>query len=789
MLSGVKFISRDQLNRTSDEDSQSEKRKKVCRKKRNKKKMTDYSSSESEELQMIPQNSSRNKKKYSSGSSSSGASDFDSEREQKSKMKKTRRQRRYSESSGYDDESKSVTRRLKKKVNKRRPERNSESLSSFDSEKEESTYFSRGNVHRKESKKWKKDQHEGRNDDFLVDGKEEDEDEGKRKGMGLEWMLKPSSKADTKREEPEEELLVDEVMEPNPRELNPYFKNRGSGYPEDETQTGASAGQLLPSSVVGDGGASWRLKALKRAREQAAREGRMFDEVVEERWGSLGQMTLSVASQRAAPARAHLGAIKGRKMGSKETCDEKMRKSSEGFRENHHEYLQDVSVQHPKMKEPKVHGSLSWGKKNRQNMSSERNQIISEAATSLNQFANDGSFTKEFSRRQKNDSDAEHGSSHISLEKIEQPDVPSSNSGISVVSKSVLTGNQLAAKVLQLRMKGKHEEAESLLKEAETVTVGDDAKDEPTGGVNANRNRHTGRDLPSHHRKMEDDADAHLARRIVQNKQYSLSGRADDEYDFDDVPSKKKKQKKEGASKQKSAERNIPTHILTQQERCQFCFENPTRPKHLIVSIAYFTYLMLPQWQPVVEGHCCILTKEHESATRSVDDNVWEEIRNFKKCLIGMFSKQEKDVLFLETVLELAKQRRHCMVECIPLPRGGAEEARIYFKKAIDEATGEWSQHNAKKLIPTDEKGLRASIPKDFPYFHVEFGLHRGYVHVIDDESRFKANLGLNVVRGMLGLPEEDMYRRRKRESVDIQKRAVASFAQEWEPFDWTKQL
>ena len=64
-----------------------------------------------------------------------------------------------------------------------------------------------------------------------------------------------------------------------------------------------------------------------------------------------------------------------------------------------------------------------------------------------------------------------------------------------------------------------------------------------------------------------------------------------------------------------------------------------------------------------------------------VDDNVWEEIRNFKKCLIMMFAKQEKGVVFFETVVELSRQRRHCLVECIPLPRDLAEEAPMYFKK------------------------------------------------------------------------------------------------------------
>lgn len=109
--------------------------------------------------------------------------------------------------------------------------------------------------------------------------------------------------------------------------------------------------------------------------------------------------------------------------------------------------------------------------------------------------------------------------------------------------------------------------------------------------------------------------------------------------------------------------------------------------------------------------------------------------------------------------------------------------------QAIDEAEDEWSQHNAKKLIDTSVKGLRASIPKDFPYFHVEFGLSKGFVHVIDDETSFKSNFGLNVLRGMLKLPAEDMHSRRKHESVDSQKVAVRNFNQEWEPFDWTKQL
>ena len=68
----------------------------------------------------------------------------------------------------------------------------------------------------------------------------------------------------------------------NIKELNPYWKNDGKGLPTEEEKGGLRAGgrgQLPPPPGVGDGGASWRMKALKRAQEQAAREGKKLDEV------------------------------------------------------------------------------------------------------------------------------------------------------------------------------------------------------------------------------------------------------------------------------------------------------------------------------------------------------------------------------------------------------------------------------------------------------------------------------------------------------------------------------
>lgn len=112
------------------------------------------------------------------------------------------------------------------------------------------------------------------------------------------------------------------------------------------------------------------------------------------------------------------------------------------------------------MKAPKIQDSLSWGKRKRQSVVAEGAGVISAAASSLNKFTNDGSFMGEFVSKKSSNSDGS------SLESVE-PEKVSSNVNTpgerSAVVKNEMSANQLAAKALQLRLKGKNEEADKLM--------------------------------------------------------------------------------------------------------------------------------------------------------------------------------------------------------------------------------------------------------------------------------------------------------------------------------------
>uniref|UniRef100_A0ABM5FWG7 CWF19-like protein 2 isoform X1 n=1 Tax=Pogona vitticeps TaxID=103695 RepID=A0ABM5FWG7_9SAUR len=127
--------------------------------------------------------------------------------------------------------------------------------------------------------------------------------------MTLDFMsVKTVSSASLKAEKQREKLLEQQKIQANEqllladRELNPYWKDGGTGLPPEEVKPSTKELCLVVTAVE-DGGLSWLKKSYQRMKEQAKRENRDLDEIVAERYGSVEQFQSRLEAAEASALR------------------------------------------------------------------------------------------------------------------------------------------------------------------------------------------------------------------------------------------------------------------------------------------------------------------------------------------------------------------------------------------------------------------------------------------------------------------------------------------------------
>ncbi|KAI0372225.1 hypothetical protein BV20DRAFT_964344 [Pilatotrama ljubarskyi] len=238
---------------------------------------------------------------------------------------------------------------------------------------------------------------------------------------------------------------------------------------------------------------------------------------------------------------------------------------------------------------------------------------------------------------------------------------------------------------------------------------------------------------------------------------------------------------------------------------CPFCYgEDDSLPKAPIIAMGTRTYLSCTLNEELTDGHCLIVPIPHHLSTLEGDDDMWDEVKNFMKCLMRMFAEEDKGVVFYETVLSI-KAQKHTYIECVPLPWEQFELIPGYFKESILMSETEWSQH--KKLIDFSARpgGFRRAMVPNLPYFMVQFDYkgEKGYGHVIEGTSEASGNGEEDVDEGEKGggeFPrwfaaeiignlldvEPRRWRRPRRIEFWQNKERVKKFKEKYDKFDWT---
>jgi hypothetical protein len=85
-----------------------------------------------------------------------------------------------------------------------------------------------------------------------------------------------------------------------------------------------------------------------------------------------------------------------------------------------------------------------------------------------------------------------------------------------------------------------------------------------------------------------------------------------------------------------------------------------------------------------------------------------------------------------------------------------------------------YTSTSARDFLQQGRKFVSECVPKNFAYFHVEFGLSSGFIHVIDDEQEFPRTFGADVVAGVLEIPGEVIARLKRKPAQEVMDDAAA---------------
>ncbi|KAI1817460.1 hypothetical protein GGS20DRAFT_10082 [Poronia punctata] len=230
-------------------------------------------------------------------------------------------------------------------------------------------------------------------------------------------------------------------------------------------------------------------------------------------------------------------------------------------------------------------------------------------------------------------------------------------------------------------------------------------------------------------------------------------------------------------------------------DSCQLCHHEDRNlpPVAPVVSLGTRAYLTLPTEPELSEGGAVIVPIQHRTNLLECDDDEWEEIRNFMKCLTRLYHDQGRDVVFYENAA--APQRHmHAAMQAVPIPYELGDTAPAFFKEAMLSADEEWSQH--KKIIDTGAKArdglgklaFRRSIAKEMPYFHAWFTLDGGLGHIVEDPNRWpRGDLFAREILG--GMVDAEPHVIKKQGRWHKSDSRVEGFKKRWRKFDWTRVL
>ncbi|XP_017889283.1 CWF19-like protein 2 [Ceratina calcarata] len=609
---------------------------------------------------------------------------------------------------------------------------------------------------------------------------------------------------------------LDELGQSN-RELNPYWKNGGSGLPEENVR---KADTLQVMDV------KWLKKSLRRAKEQAENENRSLEEIAAERWGSLEVIQSMISKAESASIRDKSNSshqFKGDvKYGDSRHSSDSSRSTKYSRNDKYKKYDDYRSNDRQKQKYRKPmdddcfdssYRTSHSGRKNWQKCKpAESHRNVSESKNSYT--SSSGSISTDVPEIRETHSNAPTARSPTNSTSNLTTSIPEIG-GSKLLTEAEM--NKLGAKIAKAEIMGDNELADELksrLKNAREAAKNNETRGTEKVQVVLTQTDAKGNTRPleprdrteysqsSKRKNAETHASGKKVRHYFDDDKYSLAqlfqkekGRSanEDDAEFLKVASKTMdmdeifeeritRVKSDARQDERDRSRAIKEHTRLSKslDNCQWCIDSKYMLKHMVVTMDRDICISLPQFTSLTPGHCIITPTHHVSCQLQLDENVSAKLKMYKQALYKMFTDQDQYPVFYE-VYKSRYKYSHMQLICVPLAKEIGELAPIYFKKALLECETEWSMN--KKVVDLEHKDVRQAIPNGLSYFMVEFERDKGYAHVIEDEQMFPKNFAEEVIGGMLDL-NHDTWRRPRKEDFDRQREKVLRFSETWKKYE-----
>lgn len=603
-----------------------------------------------------------------------------------------------------------------------------------------------------------------------------------------------SGKQELQKKDNSTSSILDKPGQSN-KELNPYWKDGGTGLPQNEPDKSVNKKIIDPI---------WLKRSLQRAREQALEEGKSLEEIAAERWGSLETINAMIAEAEQSSSKYN------------KNCESNNSRYRDRYSNRYRESEQDHSWYKSRnrdyeQKYESYRSDKPLRKPNYHKPTEDSDYHYTSALSKSNSYRAKN-WRKDNGTKNQSESNVETVTEEI-VKKDDQVFDTSTQSN-DILSKEEM--NKLGAKIIKAEIMGDNELANRLKEQLEKAReCSNQADKSETENIILSRTDSKGVTRPIQPRcqpkesstksKKNKNVETHVSGERVRyfgdDDKYSLhqlfqreKGRSadDDNAAFVKIASKNMdmndifeeqiaRADTDSRQDDRDKARAIKEHkrISKSLEGCSWCIESKNMIKHMIVTMDPHICLSLPTRVSLVTGHCILTPLQHVSCQLQLDEDIWEKMKIFKQTLIQMFMDSKQTPIFFE-IYKNRHKFPHMQLECVPLPNESADLAPMYFKKALLECETEWNIN--KKIIDLQNKDLRRSIPKGLPYFMVQFGDKDGYAHVIEDERMFPTNFAEEIIGGILDL-DHNLWRKPKRETFEQQREKVLNFKNTWDKY------